>query len=69
MIDLLCRKTSGGDLHISLAERYLANGEWGRARMAIEEGFAKGRLSEPERARRLFRDICARLGVTETSLQ
>ncbi|KAA1193974.1 hypothetical protein F0M18_00570 [Pseudohalioglobus sediminis] len=66
MLDILCRKTSRGDLHISQAERYLARGEWGRARMAVEEGFAKGRLSEPERARRLLQDICARLGVTET---
>jgi len=63
MLDLLCRKSSSGDLEVNLARRHLATHEWGRARMALERGLAKGRLSEPERARILLQEVCDRLGV------
>ena len=51
MLDLLCRKSSSGDLDVNLAMRHLASHEWGRARMTLERALAKGRLSEPEQAR------------------
>ena len=63
MLDLLCRKSSSGDLEVNLARHHLACHEWGRARIALERGLAKGRLSDPEQARMLMRDVCNRLGV------
>lgn len=64
MLDLLSRKSSCGDLDVNLARHHLASNEWGRARMALERGLAKGRLSEPERAHTLLQEVCDRLGVT-----
>jgi hypothetical protein len=63
MLDLLCRKSNCGDLEVNLAMRHLANHEWGRARMALERGLAKGLLSEPEQAHLLLQEVRARLGV------
>ena len=67
MLDLLCRKSSCADLDVNLARQYLARHEWGRARMALEKGLAKGRLSEPEQARILLQEVCDRLGVKGAS--
>ena len=63
MLDLLCRKSACGDLKVNLARHYLACHEWGRARLVLERGLAKGRLSEPEQAHLLLREIRHRLGV------
>lgn len=63
MLDLLCRKSSNGDLDVNLARRHLASHEWGRARMTLERALAKGRLSEPEQARILLQEVRDRLGV------
>ena len=63
MLDLLCRKSSSGDLDVNLAMRHLASHEWGRARMTLERALAKGRLSEPERARVLLQEVRDRLGL------
>ncbi len=63
MLDLLCRKSSSGDLDVNLARHHLASHEWGRARMTLERALAKGRLSEPEQARILLQEVRDRLGV------
>ena len=63
MLDLLCRKSGCGDLDVNLARRHLACHEWGRARLALERGLAKGRLSEPEQARLLLQEIRDRMGI------
>jgi hypothetical protein len=63
MLDLLCRKSSSGDLDVNLARRHLANHEWGRARMTLERALDKGRLSEPETVSTLLQEVCDRLGV------
>ena len=63
MLDLLCRKSSSGDLDVNLARRHLASHEWGWARMTLERALAKGRLSEPEQARILLQEVRDRLGV------
>jgi hypothetical protein len=71
MIDLLSKKSTSGDLCINLAKQHLGMHEWGRAKMAIDEGLSKGHLSEPEKAFMLFEEICHRLGlpVNEMSLE
>ena len=63
MLDLLCRKSACGDLKVNLARHYLACHEWGRARLTLEKGLAKGRLSEPEQARMLSQEVWDHLGV------
>lgn len=63
MLDLLCRRSTCGDLEVNLARYHLACHEWGRARLALERGLAKGRLSEPEQARMLLQEVWDRLGV------
>ena len=50
MIELLAEKSATGDLFINLAKLPLDDHEWGKARMAIQEGLAKGRLSDQEHA-------------------
>ena len=67
MIDCLSRKVDAGDLYVNLARRHLANHEWGNARIAIEKGIAKGRLSNPRQASELLHDICFRLGINPVS--
>jgi hypothetical protein len=67
MIDLLSKKANSGDLYINLAVLYLEGHEWGRAKMAIEKGLTKGGLVEPEKAFRLLRDVCQRMGVSSHS--
>ena len=67
MLDLLCRKSSGGDLDVNLAKQYLARHEWGQARMALERGLAKGGLSEPQGARALLQEVQACLGARGTA--
>ncbi len=63
MLDLLCRKSTCGDLEVNLARHHLACHEWGRARLALERGLAKGQLSEPEQAQMLLQEVWDRLGV------
>jgi len=63
MVDLLSSKSRSGDLCINLARQLLQRNEWGLAMRAIERGFAKGRLSEPDEAAALLHDICQRLGI------
>ena len=63
MLDLLCRKSTCGDLEVNLARHHLACHEWSRARLALERGLAKGRLSEPEQAQMLLQEVWDRLGV------
>lgn len=63
MIDFLTKKSGSGDLCINLAAQYLGQNEWGLAKKAVEEGFARGCLSEPEQARALLEDICRRMGI------
>jgi hypothetical protein len=63
MVDLLSSKSRSGDLCINLARQLLQRNEWGLAMRAIERGFAKGRLSEPDEAAALLQDICQRLGI------
>lgn len=63
MIDLLSKKVRGGDMYIFIARQHLDNQEWGRARMALENGIAKGRLSEPDKASALLQDTYTRLGI------
>lgn len=63
MLQLLSKKTASGDLYISLARQHLKNHEWGLAKVAIEEGMAKGRLSDPDKACKLLQDICKRMGI------
>lgn len=63
MLDLLCRKSSCGDLDVNLARRYLAFDEWGQARLALERGLSKGRFSEPEQARLLLQEVRDRMGI------
>ena len=64
MLDLLCRKSTCGDLEVNLARRHLACHEWGRARLALERGLAKGQLSEPEQAQMLLQEVRDRLGFS-----
>lgn len=64
MLDLLCRKSSCGDLEVNLARHHLACHEWGRARLALERGLAKGQLSEPEQAQMLLQEVRDRLGFS-----
>ena len=61
MIDLLSKKVASGDLYLNLAVRHLQNHEWGLARRALEEAMAKGRMSEPNRARILQNEIHQRM--------
>lgn len=63
MPDLLCRKSSSGDLDVNLAKRHLASHEWGRSRTTLERALTKGRLSEPEQALILLQEVRDRLGV------
>lgn len=63
MIDLLAEKSSNGDLYIVQATLYMANHEWGLARIAIEKGIAKGDLSNPERAYTLMQVVCSILDI------
>ena len=63
MIDILSRKSATGDLYVTLARRHLESHEWGQAKIAVEKGIAKGRLSDPGQAGELLRDICYRLGI------
>lgn len=63
MLDYLCKKSASGDLCINLALRYLGRHEWGLAKKAIEDGLARGDISEPDRAHALLLDICQRLGT------
>lgn len=63
MIDFLTTKSVSGDLCINRAVQHLDQHEWGLARRAVEEGLAKGHLTEPDRARELLRDIYRRLGI------
>jgi uncharacterized protein HemY len=63
VIELLAKKAASGDLYIQLAMRYLERHEWGKARLALEEGLAKGSLSEHGEAIRLLQDIYLRLGI------
>ena len=63
MIEILSRRCHSGDLCINLARQHLGNNEWGLAHMALQEGLARGRLSEPDTARALMKDICQRLGI------
>ncbi|MDA9091648.1 hypothetical protein OAE19_02245 [Porticoccaceae bacterium] len=60
---MLSKKSSSGDLYIDLAMRHLENHEWGLARMAIHNGIAKGRLSEPDQACAILQDVYDRLGI------
>jgi hypothetical protein len=64
MLDLLSGKSSSGDLYVNLAVRHLEGHEWGQAKMAIEKGLSKGRLTEPDKAVRLLQDVCYRMGVS-----
>lgn len=66
MLDLLCRKSNGGNLDVNLAREHLARHEWGQARMALERGLAKGGLSEPQEARALLREVLACTGARGT---
>jgi hypothetical protein len=68
MLEILSHKVAAGDLYVSLAQRHLANHEWGQARIAIEKGIAKGRLSDSRQAGKLLRDICHRLGIDPGSV-
>lgn len=68
MVDLLSSKSSSGDLCINLARQLLQRNEWGLAMRAVERGFAKGRLSEPDEAVALLQDICQRLGIEREAL-
>ncbi|MCB1696090.1 MAG: hypothetical protein H6987_03515 [Pseudomonadales bacterium] len=63
MIDLLSRNARSGDIYINIALLHLENQEWGRARMALENGISKGRLSEPDKASALLQDTYRRLGI------
>ena len=63
MIEILSRRSRSGDLCINLARRYLMANEWGMARLAVQEGLARGRLSEPDQASALMEEICRRLGI------
>ena len=67
MLDLLTMKSASGDLCINLAAQYLGQHEWGLAKKAVEEGLAKGHLSEPDRAHALLQDIYRRLGMEDRS--
>ncbi len=68
MVDLLSSKSNSGDISINLARQLLQRNEWGLAMRAVERGFAKGRLSEPEEAVALLQDICQRLGIEREAL-
>ncbi|MEJ2533285.1 MAG: hypothetical protein P8Y92_15975 [Halioglobus sp.] len=68
MVDLLSSKARSGDLCINLARQLLQRNEWGLAMRAIERGFAKGSLSEPDEAAALLQDICQRLGIQREAL-
>jgi hypothetical protein len=63
VLELLAKKSSGGDLSVNLARQHLLNHEWGLARMAVEDALARGRLSEPNQARLLQAEIYYRLGL------
>lgn len=63
MIELLSRKSTSGDLLISLARHHLENHEWGLARLAVEDGLARGHLSDPDLAHELLQDVARRMGV------
>lgn len=64
MIDLLSKKVRSGDIYINIALQHLLNQEWGRARMALENGISKGQLSEPDKAIALLQDTNRRLGIS-----
>jgi hypothetical protein len=64
MINLLAKKSDKGDLSINLARHHLAKHEWGLARIAIENGIAKGGLKEPDQAARLLVDIHHMMGTS-----
>ncbi len=68
MVDLLSSKSNSGDICINLARQLLQRNEWGLAMRAVERGFAKGRLSEPEEAVALLQEICQRLGIEREAL-
>ena len=57
MIDLLARKSLGGDIYINKAKLHLAKHEWGLARLAIEQALAKGGLDERHEAETLLKDV------------
>jgi hypothetical protein len=68
MIDLIAHKLGSGDMLVNLARRHLVNHEWGAARMALEQGLAKGQLSDNELAGELLLEISQRLGVRRALL-
>jgi len=63
MIDLVARKSMGGEVCINKAKMHLARHEWGLARMAVEDGIHKGGLDDHGEVERLLQDILLRLGV------
>lgn len=66
MIEMLARKSAGGDVYLNLARAYLENCEWGRARSAIEEALEKGGLTDAAEALRLRREVDVLLGYGTT---
>ena len=63
MIDLVARKSRGGEVCINKARMHLARHEWGLARMAVEDGIHKGGLCDPGEVEKLLQDILLRLGI------
>ena len=63
MLEIISKKSKSGDLYINLARQYLDSHEWGLAKKAVEQGFIRGRLSEPGRAHALKEEIHQCMGI------
>ena len=63
MLDLLSVKSNNGEIAVNLAERYLAENEWGLAKKALEDGLLKGGISDIDGAIYLLTEICDRLDI------
>ena len=63
MIEAIARKSTTGEIFINLARTHLRRNEWGRARIALEEGLSKGCLNNLDEAKEMQKDIYIRLGV------
>lgn len=61
MIDLVARKSSGGEVYINKARQHLTRHEWGLAMMALQQGLDKGGLQDRCEGERMLEDVRRRL--------
>ncbi len=61
MIDLVARKSLGGEVYINKARQHLVRHEWGLAMKALERGLDKGGLEDRREGERMLEEVRRRL--------